>query len=155
VPRALRLQQSASLEKEGNRTLFPVRWGTGLSGAPTDRRQLWPSKGSSNGSYLPWGYKWTPRCMEQDTKHLLNILRHRDFAFTHLVHCDRDSTTFLSCNSVVLLSCAHSCLVCMLLQLSLVCVLFFPPYSCTHLRSFCVMRERLQSVLYAKYMSMT
>jgi hypothetical protein len=91
--------------------------------------------------------KGTPRHIEQYTKHLLNILRHRDFAFTHLVHCDRDSSTFLSCNSVVLLSCARSYLVCVLvLQLSLLCVLLFPPYSCTHSRSFCVRRERLQSV---------
>jgi hypothetical protein len=27
-----------------------VRWCTGLSGAPTDRRQVWPSKLASNGS---------------------------------------------------------------------------------------------------------
>jgi hypothetical protein len=73
--------------------------------------------------------KGTPRCMEQNTKHLLNILRRRDFAFTYLIHCDRDSSTFLSCNSVVLLSCARSCLVCVfVLQLSLLCVLLFPPY---------------------------
>jgi hypothetical protein len=91
--------------------------------------------------------KRAPRRMEQYTKHLLNILRSRDFAFMHLVHCDRDSSTFLSCNSVVLLSCTCSCPVCMLvLQLSLLCVLLFPPYSCTHSRSFCVRCERLQSV---------
>jgi hypothetical protein len=91
--------------------------------------------------------KGTPRRMEQDTKHLLNILRHRDFAFTHPVHYERVSSTFLICNSVVLLSCAHSCLVCMLvLQLSLLCVLLFPPDFCTHSKSFCVRRERLQSV---------
>jgi hypothetical protein len=71
--------------------------------------------------------KGTPRRMEQYTKHPLNILRCRDFEFTHLVHCDRESSTSLSCNSVVLLSCAHSCLVCvLLLQLSLLCVLLFP-----------------------------
>jgi hypothetical protein len=65
--------------------------------------------------------------MEQHTKHLLNILRRQDFAFTHLVHCDREPSTSLSYNSVVLLSCARSCLVCMLLlQLSLLCVLLFP-----------------------------
>jgi hypothetical protein len=40
VPRGLWLQQSASPKKEGNRALFIVRWGTGLSGAPIDRRQL-------------------------------------------------------------------------------------------------------------------
>jgi hypothetical protein len=75
--------------------------------------------------------------MEQHIKHLLNILRHRDFAFAHLIHCDRDLSTFLSCNSVVLLSCAHSCLVHVLvLRLSLLCVLLLPPYSCAHSRYF-------------------
>jgi hypothetical protein len=44
------LQQSASPEKEGNHALFTVRWGTGLSGAPTDRRQPKPFKWNSNGS---------------------------------------------------------------------------------------------------------
>jgi hypothetical protein len=75
--------------------------------------------------------KGTPRRMEQNTKHLLNILRRRDLAFAHLIHCVRDLSTFLSCNSVVLLSCARSSLVCvLLLRLSLLCVLLFPPYSC-------------------------
>jgi hypothetical protein len=97
-------------------------------------------------SYLR-AIKGTPRRMEQYTKHLLNILRRRDSTFTHLVHYDRYLSTFLSCNSAVLLSCARSCLVSVLvLQLSLLCVLLFPPYSCTHSRSFCVRRERLQSV---------
>jgi hypothetical protein len=44
------LQRSASPEKEGNRALFTVRWCTGLSDAPTDRRQPKPSKWNSNGS---------------------------------------------------------------------------------------------------------
>jgi hypothetical protein len=52
--------------------------------------------------------------MEQYTKQLLDILRHRDLVFTHLIHCVRDLSTFLSCNSVVLLSCARSRLVCVL-----------------------------------------
>jgi hypothetical protein len=69
--------------------------------------------------------------MEQYTKQLLNILRRRDFAFVHLIHYDRDSSTSLSCNSIVLLSCSRSRLVYMLvLRLSLLCVLLFPPYSC-------------------------
>jgi hypothetical protein len=38
------MQQSTLPEKEGNRALFTVRWCTGLSGAPTDRRQPKPSK---------------------------------------------------------------------------------------------------------------
>jgi hypothetical protein len=46
--------------------------------------------------------KGTPRHMEQYTKPLLNILRRRDFAYTHLVHCDSDSSTSLSYNSAVL-----------------------------------------------------
>jgi hypothetical protein len=50
VPRGSWMQRSASREKEGDHTLFPVRWCTGLSGAPTDRRQLLPSKWSSNDS---------------------------------------------------------------------------------------------------------
>jgi hypothetical protein len=64
--------------------------------------------------------KGTPRRMEHYTNHLLNILRRRDFAFAHLIHCDRYPSTFLSCNSIVLLSCARSHLVCVLvLRLSL------------------------------------
>jgi hypothetical protein len=87
-------------------------------------------------SYLG-AIKGTPRRMEQYTKHPLNILRRQDFTFTHLIHYDRDSSTFLSCNSVVLLSCARSCLACvLLLQLTLLCVLLFPPYSCAYSRSF-------------------
>ena len=81
--------------------------------------------------------KGTHRRMEQYTKHLLNILRHRDLAFTHLIHCVRDSSTFLSCNSTVVLSCARSRRVCVLvLRLSLLCVFLLPPYSCAHSRSF-------------------
>jgi hypothetical protein len=75
--------------------------------------------------------KGTPRRMEKYTNHLLNILRHRDLTFVHLIHCVRDLNTFLSCIFVVLLSCAHSSLVCVLvLRLSLLCVFLFPPYSC-------------------------
>jgi hypothetical protein len=81
--------------------------------------------------------KGIPRRIEQYTKHLLNILRHRDLAFVHLIHCVRDLSTFLSCNSIVLLSCARSRLLCVLvLRLSLLCVLLFPPYSRAHSRSF-------------------
>jgi hypothetical protein len=94
------------------------------NGAPTAPRYLGAIKG-------------TPRRMEQYTKHLLNILRHRDLAFVHLIHCVRYSSTFLSCNSVVLLSCARSRRMCVLvLQLSLLCVFLLPPYSCAHSRSF-------------------
>jgi hypothetical protein len=33
---------------------------TGLSGAPDDRRQDWPSRFALNGSLLPWDYKRDP-----------------------------------------------------------------------------------------------
>jgi hypothetical protein len=105
-----------------------------------------PNGAPTAPSYLG-AIKGTPRRMEQYTKHLLKILRRRDFAFAHLIHCDRFSSTFLSCNSDVLLSCAHSRLLCVLvLRLSLLCVLLFPPYSCAHSRLFCVRRWRLQNV---------
>jgi hypothetical protein len=53
APRGPKVQQSASLEKKeiGHRTgTVHVRWCTGLSGAPPDRRQELPSKWDSNGS---------------------------------------------------------------------------------------------------------
>jgi hypothetical protein len=46
--------------------------------------------------------KGTPWCMEHYTKHSLNILQRRDFANTQLFHCDRDLSTCLGYNSVVL-----------------------------------------------------
>jgi hypothetical protein len=57
--------------------------------APTAPRSLGAKKG-------------IPRRMELYTKHPLNILQRRDFANTHLVHCDIYLSTSLSCNSVVL-----------------------------------------------------
>jgi hypothetical protein len=90
--------------------------------------------------------KGTPRCMEQYTKHLLSILRRRDLAFTHFIHCVRDLSTFLSCNSVVLLSCAHSRHVSVLaLHLLLLCV-DIPSLLLCSFEIFCVRCERLQSV---------
>jgi hypothetical protein len=105
--------------------------GTGLSFAPTDKgNYCLPNRAPTAPSCIG-AIKRTPRRMEHYTKHLLNILRRRDLAFTHLIHCVRDLSIFLSCNSVVLLSCAHYRLVCVLvLRLSLLCVLLCPPYSC-------------------------
>jgi hypothetical protein len=88
-----------------------------------------------------------PRCMEQHTKHPLNILRCRDFAGTHLVHYDKDSSTSLSCKSAVLLSCARSCLVCACCccnSRSYVCC--YSPLLLCSFKIICVWRERLQSV---------
>jgi hypothetical protein len=61
---------------------------TGLSGAPGDRRQELPSWNALNGSYLPWGYKGTPRRMEEHIKHSLSIPKHQDFDSAHLILCD-------------------------------------------------------------------
>jgi hypothetical protein len=90
MPRGPWLQRSASPKKEGNRhcSLYdeaqdcPVRPRIEgkyclLNGAPTAPSYLGAIKG-------------TPRRMEQYTKHLLNILRCRDLAFAHLIHCVRD-----------------------------------------------------------------
>jgi hypothetical protein len=118
-----------------------------LSGAPTDAEGYYglPNGAPTAPSCLR-AIKGTPRRMEQYTKHLLNILSRRDFTFTHLVRCDRDSSTFLSCNFVVLLSCASSCLVCVLmLQLTLVCVAI-PSLLLCSFEINCVRREILQSM---------
>jgi hypothetical protein len=47
-------------EIEHQTTTGPVRWCTGLFGAPLDRRRELPSKLISNGSELPWDYKRDP-----------------------------------------------------------------------------------------------
>jgi hypothetical protein len=131
VPRGSWMQRSAWPKKERNRDCS-------LSGGAPDC----PVRPLTEGNYcLPNGaptapsclgaIKGTPRRMEQYTKHLLNILRLSD------AHYVRDLSTFLSCNSVVLLSCARSRLVCVLvLRLSLLCVLLFPPYFRAQSRSF-------------------
>jgi hypothetical protein len=128
-------QWSTSLEKEGNRALFTVWWCTRLSGAPTDKRKPGPSKWNSNGSLLPWGYKSDPRRMEHNTEHPLNILQRRDFTNTHLIHCDRDSSTSVSCNSVVLFRVLVLVLHVCCCYNSRSCVCFYSLYSCVHLRS--------------------
>jgi hypothetical protein len=47
--------------KEGKKSApDSVRWCTGLSGAPGDRRQELPSWNALNDSLLPWGYKRDP-----------------------------------------------------------------------------------------------
>jgi hypothetical protein len=91
--------------------------------------------------------KGTPRRIEQDTKYPLNILRRRDFAFTHLVHYDRDSTTFLSCNSAMLrFVCSFlSCVRVGAATLALVCVVI-PSLLLCSFEIICVWCERLQSV---------
>jgi hypothetical protein len=87
--------------------------------------------------------KGTPRRMEQNNKHPLNILRRQHFAYTHLVHRVRDSSTFLSCNSavlfcvLVLVLCACCCCN------SRSCVCCYSPLLLCLLEIICVRRERL------------
>jgi hypothetical protein len=108
---------------EGNQSL--------PNGAPTPPRSLGAIKG-------------TPRCMEHYTKHHLNILQRCDSANTHLVHCDRDSSTSLSYNSdvlfcvLVLVLCA--CCYCN----SRYCLCFYSSLLLCSFKINCVRRERLQ-----------
>jgi hypothetical protein len=100
VPRGWWLQRSP--DKEGNISLFTVRWCIGLSGAPTDSKQPGPSKWISNGSLGALGLSKGPlgACSKTPSTHW--TFYSRDSANTHLVHCDRDSSTSLSCNFDVL-----------------------------------------------------
>jgi hypothetical protein len=111
----------------------------------TESNQSLPNGAPTTSSCLR-AIKWTPRRMEQYTKHPLNILQRRDFTNTHLVHCDRDSSTFLSCNSVVLF-CVLVLVLCAFIAapLSLVCV-SIPPLLLCSFEIICVRRERLQIV---------
>jgi hypothetical protein len=130
VPRELWLQRSASQKRKD---IAPVHC---LMCPRTEGNYCLPNGAPMAPSYIG-AIKGTSRRMEQKTKNLLNILRRRDLTFAHLIHCARDLSTFLSCNSAVLLSCARSCLVCVLvLRHSLLSVLLFPPYSRAHSRSF-------------------
>jgi hypothetical protein len=72
------------LRTEGNQVL--------PNGAATAHRSLRAIKG-------------TPRRMELNTKHPLNILQRRDFAITPLFQRDKYLSTSLSRDSVVLFSC--------------------------------------------------
>jgi hypothetical protein len=102
------------LRTEGNQGL--------PNGAPTAPRSLGALKG-------------TLRRMELNIKHPLNILQCRDFINTHLVHCDRYSSTSLSCNSTVLFVCSFlPCVHVVVATLALACI-SIPPYSCVYLRS--------------------
>jgi hypothetical protein len=117
------MQRLASPNKEGDRVLFMSGGAPDCPGRPQTEGNYCLPNGAATALNCLGAIKGTPRRMEQYNKHLLNIIRHRDLAFAHLIHCVRDFSTFLSCNSDVLLSCAHSRLVCVLvLRLLLLCV---------------------------------
>jgi hypothetical protein len=74
--------------KEGKKSCtVHVRWCTGLSSAPTDRRQELPTNGAPTAPSCLGATKGTPWRMEQNTKPPLNILRRLDSASTHSDHC--------------------------------------------------------------------
>jgi hypothetical protein len=80
-------QWSTAPEKEGDRTSdrycsCPVRH-------PIEGKNCLPI-GSPTAPSCLGAIKGTPRRMEQETKHSLNILRHLDSASTHLDHCVSD-----------------------------------------------------------------
>jgi hypothetical protein len=97
APTDPKIQRSASLEKEGDRApdsycSCPLRHLTEgknclLSWSPTAPSCLGAIKG-------------TPRRMEQNTKHSLNILRLPDSAITQSVHSVRDLSTVRVVNSL-------------------------------------------------------
>jgi hypothetical protein len=123
VPRGSWLQRLASPKKERNRDCSLSGGEPDCSVRPQTEGNYCLPNGAPTAPSCLGAIKGTTRCMEQYNKHLLNILRRWDIAFAHLIHCVRDLSTFLSCNSVVLLSCACSRHVCMLVQrLAFVCV---------------------------------
>jgi hypothetical protein len=74
--------------KKGRRSrTIHVQWCTELSGAPKDRSNYCLPNGAPTAPSCLVAIKWTPRRMEQYTKHLLNILRRLDSARTHLILC--------------------------------------------------------------------
>jgi hypothetical protein len=123
-----------------------VRWCTGLSGAPLDRRKELPSNWISNGPSCLGAIKGTPRRMEQNTKHSLNNLRHLDSAAMHLDRCVRDLSTFRVKNSCAVFLCSSLGLcACVCCALSLACVAFPPLLLCFSCDQYCK-GERLQLV---------
>jgi hypothetical protein len=59
-----------------------VRWCTGQSGAPPDRRKLWPSCWPPTAPSCLGAIKGTPRRMEESPKHTLSIPRLIVLTFT-------------------------------------------------------------------------
>jgi hypothetical protein len=79
------LQWSASTKKEGNHTLFTVRWCAGLSGAPTIEGNQGLPNGTQTAPSCLVAIKGTPRRIEDYTKQSLNIQQRQDIEFTLLL----------------------------------------------------------------------
>jgi hypothetical protein len=106
APTAPRRQRLASLNKERDphRTVSggapdSVRWCTGLSGAPDDRRQDHPSELLSTAPSCLGAIKGTPRRMEETTKHSLSTLDHSHSILAHLFGIRSDLSSVLVRNS--------------------------------------------------------
>jgi hypothetical protein len=85
-----------------DRALFTVRCAPDSPVHPrTEGNQCLPNRALTAPRSLG-AIKGTPRRMELNTKHPLNILQQRDSTNTQSFHCDRDLNTSLSCNSAVL-----------------------------------------------------
>jgi hypothetical protein len=84
--------------------------------------------------------------MEVQPKHSLNILQRRDSANMQLFHCDRDLSTSLSCNSVVLFRVLFLVLCACCCCNSSSRVYFYSPLLLCSFEIICVRRERLQIV---------
>jgi hypothetical protein len=65
----------------------------------TEGRNCLP-RWSPNTTICLGAIKETPRRMEETTKHSLSILRHPDFAPTHLIHCVSDLSSIGVVNSL-------------------------------------------------------
>jgi hypothetical protein len=78
-----RLRQKWKEIRTGHATVA-VRWCTGLSGAPPDRRQEFPCWVPTAPSCLR-AIKGTPRRMEESTKHSLIIPKHQDSILAHSI----------------------------------------------------------------------
>jgi hypothetical protein len=111
----------------------------------TEGNQCLPNRASTTPRSLG-AIKGTSWRMELHTKHPLNILQRRDFANTRLFHRDRDLSTSLSCNSVVLFHVLFldSCACCCCNSSSY--VRFYSPLLLCSFEIICVRRERLQIV---------
>jgi hypothetical protein len=102
APRGRWLQRLAAPKKEEDRALFIVRCAPDCSVHPRIEGNLGLPKWTPTAPTYLGAIKGTPRNMEQHTKNPLNFLQCRDFAITDLFHCDKDSSTSLSCDFAVL-----------------------------------------------------
>jgi hypothetical protein len=99
APTGLELQRSSAPEKEGDPhgpSIMTVRWRTGLSGAPLDRRQGWPPTAPSCLGAI----KGTPMRMEELQKAYQKHSKTSRLQLMHSILCDSDLSSVWVVNSV-------------------------------------------------------